>query len=267
MDSVVLSIELGNKSKDIEVYPDGRIFTKVSRQYKNANFHIGDYVQLPERTTWNGYKVVSVLGCTLRVHRLVAEAFIPNPDPEHFTEINHKDENKANNHYTNLEWCDRKYNVNYGTRIDRLSDSNKKKDKPAAQFLISLGKKLKELSHDELLAYKRIEYFNRKYGMNIFESGLYKDIEQLEKFKKERQRDARDVSEPCLKYLKSIGKTNKIELSSNEQRVYNRIYKEEKKYGRDIFTSGEYLMSDEEVQARRYDRISKAKLAFYAKRK
>ena len=47
------------------------------------------------------------------VHRLVAEAFIPNP--LNLKEINHKDENKENNTIDNLEWCDRKYNCNYGT--------------------------------------------------------------------------------------------------------------------------------------------------------
>ena len=51
------------------------------------------------------------------VHRLVAEAFMPNPD--NLPEINHKDEDKTNNLPSNLEWCDRKYNVNYGTSIDR----------------------------------------------------------------------------------------------------------------------------------------------------
>ena len=45
------------------------------------------------------------------VHRLVAEAFIPNPN--NFKEINHKDENKINNNVDNLEWCDAKYNLNY----------------------------------------------------------------------------------------------------------------------------------------------------------
>ena len=52
------------------------------------------------------------------IHRLVAEAFIPNP--MNLTEINHKDENQQNNHADNLEWCDRKYNVNYGTAKDRM---------------------------------------------------------------------------------------------------------------------------------------------------
>lgn len=51
------------------------------------------------------------------IHRLVAKAFIPNPDNLPF--INHKDENPANNHADNLEWCTPKYNQNYGTIKER----------------------------------------------------------------------------------------------------------------------------------------------------
>ena len=50
-------------------------------------------------------------------HRLVASAFLPNP--ANLPEVNHKDENSTNNHFSNLEWCSRKYNVNYGTSIER----------------------------------------------------------------------------------------------------------------------------------------------------
>ena len=46
-----------------------------------------------------------------RIHRLVAEAFIPNPD--NFPMINHKDENKLNNEADNLEWCTAEYNTHY----------------------------------------------------------------------------------------------------------------------------------------------------------
>ncbi len=61
------------------------------------------------------------------VHRLVAIAFLPNPNG--YKEVNHIDENKANNMISNLEWCSSKYNVNYGTRNERASKSSKGKNK------------------------------------------------------------------------------------------------------------------------------------------
>ena len=53
------------------------------------------------------------------IHRLVAEAFIPNP--ESFLEINHLDEVKDNNELSNLEWCTREHNNNYGKRTEKVS--------------------------------------------------------------------------------------------------------------------------------------------------
>ena len=57
------------------------------------------------------------------IHRLVAEAYIPNN--ENLPEVNHKDENKTNNCLQNLEWCNHKYNQNYGTINERISNSKK----------------------------------------------------------------------------------------------------------------------------------------------
>ena len=57
------------------------------------------------------------IGNNVQIHRLVATAFIENP--ENLPEVNHIDENKTNNFVSNLEFCDRKYNNNYGTRNER----------------------------------------------------------------------------------------------------------------------------------------------------
>lgn len=58
------------------------------------------------------------------IHRLVASAFIENPNG--YREINHKDEDPQNNIVENLEWCSRKYNMNYGTTPKRFNIKNKK---------------------------------------------------------------------------------------------------------------------------------------------
>ena len=73
------------------------------------------------RTDYRGYLDVmfSVDAKTKRykVHRLVAQAFIPNT--ENKPQVNHKDENKQNNNVENLEWCTNEYNSNYGTVRER----------------------------------------------------------------------------------------------------------------------------------------------------
>lgn len=59
------------------------------------------------------------------VHRLVAIAFLQNPS--NYSDVNHIDENKNNNHATNLQWCTHLYNMNFGSVREKISCSNRGK--------------------------------------------------------------------------------------------------------------------------------------------
>ena len=71
------------------------------------------------------------------VHRLVATAFIPNT--ENLPIINHKDENKQNNHVDNLEWCTHEYNINYGTRSKARKTKKPKTKKPKRKKILQFS--------------------------------------------------------------------------------------------------------------------------------
>ena len=109
---------------------------------KSLNYnHTGKEKILKPNKHGNGYLYVGLWKNEKRkfflVHRLVAKAFLPNP--KGFDQVNHKDENKANNVVENLEFCDAKYNINYGSHNERSAaarrnDAARSKPVEASRF-------------------------------------------------------------------------------------------------------------------------------------
>lgn len=115
--------------RDIEGY-EGLYQVSNTGRVRSLNYgRTGKTKVLKQSTDKGGYKNVNLHKSgkykTCKIHRLVAQAFIPNPND--LPEVNHIDENKANNQVSNLEWCDRTYNCNYGTYKQRVSEALKGK--------------------------------------------------------------------------------------------------------------------------------------------
>lgn len=107
-----------------EVSSDGRV---ASKNYMKS----GRRVELKQFKSDNGYMRVGLSNGgklqTVSVHRLVASAFIPNPD--NLPQVNHKNENKSDNRVENLEWCNQNYNNEYGSRPKRVMEHNQNNPK------------------------------------------------------------------------------------------------------------------------------------------
>lgn len=91
------------------VTSDGRVFSlpvegRVGHKKK---------IQLRPYTTARGYKFVKLFNQTHSIHRLVASEFVNNPNPSLYTQVNHKDGNKSNNNFENLEWCTPRQNIGH----------------------------------------------------------------------------------------------------------------------------------------------------------
>ena len=131
--------------------------------------------QLRPKVDKYGYKCVCLFinpkRMNITIHRLVAQAFIPNPD--NFVVVNHKDLNKLNNEVNNLEWCTVKDNVNHWY----------KNDKTAATKLKEYQKHSCEANSHIIKVYKDDKFigqFNSKQecakALNISEKTIYNSI-------------------------------------------------------------------------------------------
>lgn len=104
--------------KDIKGYPNYQISNKGRIWSKYRNRYLKPFVNN------SGYEMINIMAVNGKrkgelIHRLVALAFVDNPNQ--YPEVNHLDENKLNNEASNLEWCTRKQNNNYGQHNAKMS--------------------------------------------------------------------------------------------------------------------------------------------------
>lgn len=163
-----------SKRKDIVGYEGkycidtmGRIWSYKYSKYMKPRIHVN----------YSGYKSLYI---TLRknnteknfiISRLVAETFLPNPN--NYSIVNHKDENPFNNNVNNLEWCDVKYNANYGTRNQRIAKNKSKLVKCVETGEIDTAK-----NFEERLGLRRysITSVTSKYSSNKTSGGYHWEI-------------------------------------------------------------------------------------------
>ena len=96
---------------------DGKVWSYKNKRFLKTRKGSDDYIR--------AYLCKDKKGFNVLVHRLVAMTYLPNPD--NLPEVNHKDENPSNPHVSNLEWCTREYNINYGTALQRMWITRRKK--------------------------------------------------------------------------------------------------------------------------------------------
>lgn len=113
------------KEERIWAIKDGYLVNRDGNIYKMNWRNTGTMRKVKQGQSVKGYLSFKCNGEVTLAHRFIASCFLPNP--QNLPCVNHKNEIKDDNRVENLEWCDHKYNDNYGTRNKRVAESKSKK--------------------------------------------------------------------------------------------------------------------------------------------
>ena len=175
-----------------EASSEGRIRSKErtlncnSSHYKQRHFKgkiLSQYI------TYNGYCLLHIRDKegrkhTRYVHRLIAEAFIENPNE--FMDVNHKNGNKRDNRVDNLEWCTRQYNIRHAFKmgLNKITESQKQRQRKRVDITFPDGTIYvadSVLSASKIMGYRHSNSLCRalkinSFNMNGIKAKYHKDI-------------------------------------------------------------------------------------------
>ena len=169
--------------KDIKGY-EGKYMVSNLGRFKSLNYRrTGKEKILEGYPDKDGYLYVQLWkdgkGKNCRINRLVAQAFLENP--QNLPEVNHKDEDKTNNRVENLEWCTTQYNIKYGTGIKRRAEKLKGR-KLSEEHKKKIAEKLKGRKQSEEHIKKRAEKMTNNLKLSIPVIGINKVSKLILKF-------------------------------------------------------------------------------------
>ena len=144
-----MKLEDGTRFKYINETDNKYIITEEGRVFSL----IGNIKERKQKIHKKGYAEITLFKnkkqYTLRIHRIVAEAFVHNPEPALYNQVDHKDMNKLNNHYSNLRWCTNKMNVCYYHANKNNQDENEfMKQKELKKLQVESNKMVRRINNE-----------------------------------------------------------------------------------------------------------------------
>jgi deoxycytidylate deaminase len=198
------------KRKD---YVVNKTFKNRGNNLQTQNIYLPEHI-LEGCIDKKGYPVVHIKRQTIKIHQLVAKAFIENPDPTFYNQVNHIDGDKANNNVTNLEWCTNRYNCEHRSLGNKNEESL-----PLGIYKTQEGRKQPYVAR--IYSRGKIEsrrVYSVEEGIRFVE--FFKDPKEYKTFRYNRKNDLITLDSVLHAESNAITKACKSPISTEDATMY-----------------------------------------------
>ena len=192
----------------------------VTKTFKNRGNNLQTQViTLPETIltgslSKKGYIQVSLFNKKVKLHQLIAKAFIPNPEETFYNQVNHIDSDKTNNNVTNLEWCTNRYNCEHRSLGNKNEESL-----PLGIYKTQAGRKqpyVARIYSRGKIESKRV--YSVEEGIRFVE--FFKDPKEYKTFRYNRKNDLITLDSVLHAESNAITKACKSPISTEDATMY-----------------------------------------------